>query len=408
MIREKLTARIVKSARSTGLVNEIWDTEVPRFGLKVMKSGAKKWMVMYRRNGEFVRGTFGEYPDMSLNEARELAPKIQEETSNDVEYWAVTRVNERAAHRQIVLKSRGQWTFEEAVQDYMRFKTPNLRRGREIDCFIERELIPLWGQRLLSEITAYDVLDLTDTFLEAGLPIAANKRLEHVRRIFDWLIRRSIYGIDRSPTDRMSAPARRSLRTRVLLESEIKSLWEAAEGFGYPFGTHVQLLAMLGLRVSELTHATWQEFKLTDGSWTIPAERTKSGATRHIRLPRQAITLFKCIPHFGRRSGHFLFTTLEGRRPIAAIAKFKIRLDKQCGVRDWTYHDLRRTMRTNLSRLKVPGIVADLALGHSRPEMHRVYDQYGYENERAEALQMWANELERIVNPFPLFATGQN
>ena len=64
-------------------------------------------------------------------------------------------------------------------------------------------------------------------------------------------------------------------------------------------------------------------------------------------------------------------------------------------------------MRTNLSRLKVPSIVADMALGHSRPEMHRVYDQYGYESERAEALQRWANELERIVNPFPLFATGQ-
>ena len=394
MISIKLTNRMVKSAKATGLVNEIWDTQVPHFGLKVMRSGVKKWMVMYRRNGEFVRGIFGEYPDMSLNEARKLAPKIQEETSNDVEYWAVTRVHERAAHREIILESRGQWTFEEAVHDYMRFKTPNLRRGREIDRFIERELFPLWGQRFLSEITPYDVLDLTDTFLEAGLPIAANKRLEHVRRIFDWLIRRSIYGIDRSPTDRMSSPARRALRTRVLLESEIKSVWDAAETFGYPFGTHVKLLMMLGLRTSELTKSTWKEFRLKDGSWAIPGDRSKSGVAHHIRLPKQAITLFSDLPHFGRRSEHFVFTTLEGRRPIAAFAKFKIRLDKQCGVRDWTYHDLRRTMRTNLSRLKVPSIVADLALGHARPEMHRVYDQYGYQDERAEALQRWANELE--------------
>ena len=196
--------------------------------------------------------------------------------------------------------------------------------------------------------------------------------MEHVRRIFDFLIRRGIYGIDRSPTDRMNSPSRRALRTRVLLESEIKSVWGAAESFDYPFGTHVQLLVMLGLRVSELTQATWKEFRLKDGRWTIPEERSKSGVAHHIRLPKQAITLFNDLPHFGRRSEHFVFTTLEGKRPIAAIAKFKIRLDKQCGVRDWTYHDLRRTMRTNLSRLKVPSIVADMALGHSRPEMHRV------------------------------------
>ena len=40
--------------------------------------------------------------------------------------------------------------------------------------------------------------------------------------------------------------------------------------------------------------------------------------------------------------------------------------------------------------------------------MHRVYDQYGYEIERAEALHLWADELERIVNPFPLFGRDQN
>jgi hypothetical protein len=172
-----------------------------------MKSGDKKWMVMVRRDGEFIRVMFGEYPDMSLKDARELAPKIQEEWGNDVEYWAVKKVTARAAHRKFVLKARDQWTFEEAVQDYMRFKTPNLRAGNELDRFIERELIPLWGQRFLPEITAYDVLDLTDTFLEAGLPIAANRRLEYTRRIFDWLIKRGIYGIDRAPTDRMSLPA---------------------------------------------------------------------------------------------------------------------------------------------------------------------------------------------------------
>ena len=97
MIRKKLTARMVKSATATGAVTQIWDTQVAHFGLKVMKSGDKKWMVMVRRDGEFVREMFGEYPDMSLKDARDLAPKIQEEWGNDVEYWAVKKVTARAA-----------------------------------------------------------------------------------------------------------------------------------------------------------------------------------------------------------------------------------------------------------------------------------------------------------------------
>lgn len=407
MMRKKaLTQRIVKSTKTTGLVAEIWDTRVPNFGLKVTKRGHKRWLVKVRKNGQFSRMIIGEYPDMSLKEARELAPKVQEEEGNDQENWAVKKVTARASRRRIMLTSRKPWSFEEAVQDYMRLKSSQLKVGDYINRVIELELIPLWGKRALSEITAYDVLDLTDTYLEAGLPAAANNRLEHVRRIFDWLIRRGIYGIDRAPSDRMSLPAAKTLRTRVLLESELRAIWTFAEEYGYPFGRHVQLLMMLGVRTSELAKAQWKEFKLKEGIWTIPETRSKSGVAHHVRLPRQALSMFTNLPHFGRKSDHYVFTSMEGRRPIMYCCYFKGKLDRSCGLRDWRYHDLRRTVRTNLSRLKVPGVVADTMLGHSRREMHRVYDQYTYEHERAEALQLWANELERIVNPHPLFSAS--
>ena len=403
--RKALTSRVVKSAKTTGLTTEIWDTRTPNFGLKVTKRGHKRWIVKVRNNGLFRRVIIGECPEMSLKEARGLVPKVQEEEGNDKANWAVKKVTARAARRRVMLALRKPWTFEEAVQDYMRFKTPNLKRGDYVDRRIELELIPLWGKKALSEITPYDVLDLTDTFLEAGLPAAANNRLELVRRIFDWLIKRGIYGIDRAPSDRMSLPAAKTLRTRVLLESELRAIWEFAGEYGYPFGQHVQLLMMLGVRSSELARSQWKEFKLKESVWTIPETRSKSGVAHHVRLPRQALSMFRDLPQFGRKSDHYVFTSMEGRRPIVYICYFKKKLDESRGLREWRYHDLRRTVRTNLSRLKVPGVVADTMLGHSRREMHRVYDQYGYERERAEALQLWANELERIVNPHPLFGS---
>ena len=164
--RKALTSRVVKSAKTTGLTTEIWDTRTPNFGLKVTKRGHKRWIVKVRNNGLFRRVIIGECPEMSLKEARELVPKVQEEEGNDKANWAVKKVTARAARRRVMLALRKPWTFEEAVQDYMRFKTPNLKRGDYVDRRIELELIPLWGKKALSEITPYDVLDLTDTFLE--------------------------------------------------------------------------------------------------------------------------------------------------------------------------------------------------------------------------------------------------
>jgi hypothetical protein len=62
-------------------------------------------------------------------------------------------------------------------------------------------------------------------------------------------------------------------------------------------------------------------------------------------------------------------------------------------------HDLRRTMRTNLSALPVPDLVRELVIAHAKPGLHKVYDQYAYLAERRHALELWAQRLRSIVEP---------
>jgi hypothetical protein len=59
---------------------------------------------------------------------------------------------------------------------------------------------------------------------------------------------------------------------------------------------------------------------------------------------------------------------------------------------------LRRTMRTHLSALPVPDLVRELVIGHTKPGLHKVYDQHQYENEKREALELWAERLQGIVS----------
>ena len=98
--------------------------------------------------------------------------------------------------------------------------------------------------------------------------------------------------------------------------------------------------------------------------------------------------------------GTFVFTK-DGRRPIAGFSKGKAAFDAQCGIKDWTLHDLRRTARSLMSRAGVPSDHAERCLGHVMSGMRGVYDRHQYEREKLHAFEALASLIESIVNPKP-------
>jgi len=68
---------------------------------------------------------------------------------------------------------------------------------------------------------------------------------------------------------------------------------------------------------------------------------------------------------------------------------------------EWRLHDLRRSMRTGLSALPVTDMVRELVIAHTKRGLHKVYDQFGYLDEKREALTLWAARLRSIVEPPP-------
>ena len=56
-------------------------------------------------------------------------------------------------------------------------------------------------------------------------------------------------------------------------------------------------------------------------------------------------------------------------------------------------------MRTALSGLPVPDLVAELVIAHAKPGLHKVYDMHSYRDEKRRALNLWADKLLSIVEP---------
>lgn len=56
-------------------------------------------------------------------------------------------------------------------------------------------------------------------------------------------------------------------------------------------------------------------------------------------------------------------------------------------IPDWSPHDLRRTVRTQLAALGCPSEVAEAVLGHLQPDIEGVYNRHHYDQERRHWLQ---------------------
>jgi integrase len=169
------------------------------------------------------------------------------------------------------------------------------------------------------------------------------------------------------------------------------------------------MLLLTGQRRAEVARASWSEFNFDAELWTVPPERFKSDSTHLVPLTADVLGLLCALPRF--KSGDYLFTVGRGT-PANNFSKIKHALDRlmieelrktdpNAKLPPFVLHDLRRTMRTRLSSLRVPDTVAEMVIGHGRKGLQRVYDQHKFIDEMREALEAWNARVRAIVNPAP-------
>jgi integrase len=88
-------------------------------------------------------------------------------------------------------------------------------------------------------------------------------------------------------------------------------------------------------------------------------------------------------------------------RTLRALARERGNDPSKVELPHWTNHDVRRTIRSRLSRLKISEEAREAVLAHARPGIKGVYDHHDYLEEKIEALTLWSVELRRIVEPAP-------
>lgn len=395
------------------------DTEVRGLSIQVTDTGHKSFILYTRYPGSSApaRRALGEYGTLSLAEAREKARAWKALIKRGID----PRDEERRTLE--AEQQKRDTTFAAIAEDFIREKLPTERRGAAVERELRRDLMPDLGAKAITEVTERDILRLINAKKRTA-PAAARNLLALCKRLFSWAIDQRVYGLDSSPCQNLR-PTRiigeRLPRDRILSDDELRALWLAADQMPYPHGTVYKILMLTGLRLNEAAEAKRSEFDMADRVWTVPAARMKGreGKARpHVVPITNAIeTELYAIPNL--QGATYAFSTSHGERPVSMGSKIKEKVDglmlaelrKMAEARGedletvelapWKNHDIRRTVRSGLARLRISEATSEAILAHVRPGIIGVYNHHDYMDEKREALEMWAARLTSIVKPKP-------
>jgi integrase len=417
MARRKLTQRTVESLRPApkGKRYDVMDSVSDGFGVRVNDKGRRTFIFAGRFPGK-PNYTRREIDGVgSLAEAREEADRWRKLIRQGVD--PADEKRRRIQEQQL----KRQNTFRAVFEDFRAQKLGTERKGAEVGQTIEKEFVAAWGDIPIADVTEDDVRALIRA-KKAQAPAQARNMLGYVRRMFGWAIDERAYGLKINPCRELRAAkliGKKKSRDRVLTDDELFAFWRATGRMAYPVGPVYRLLALTGLRLNEAADAVWPEFNSREETWTIPSARMKGKddeAREHVvPVTADIYAILKSLPEF--RTGKHLFSTTFGTSPVWVSDKVKKRLDArmlrtlkamarrrgddpaQVTLPGWVNHDLRRTLRTGLSRLRIDRDVREAVLAHARPGVEGVYDRYEYLDEKRDALERWAAHVWGIVTP---------
>jgi integrase len=388
---KKLTDRYLQTLKPPAVGRlVIVDSEAKGLTLRLAAGGGvKSWSVRYRVRGQPQR-TFtlpSRYPTTSLAEARRRAEAIRTAARDGRD---LPDEEERAAEAREKAAASARTVRELAAEFIESYAKTNHRRWKVTQQRIGNHVLPRLGARAAASVRRTDVAELLDHLeREKGLGAQVNRTRTTLSSMFTFAIEREI--VASNPV--AGVRRRREVeRTRTLSDAELRAVWGALNKMPEPGASFVRALMLTAARRDEVRCMQWSEIDAESGLLTVPAARTKTQKDHEIPLTPNMIELLAGLP----RLGPSVFT-VSGERAWGAHGKFKADLDKKSGVANWRFHDIRRTVRSRLAEAGVPFEIAERVLGHSVSKLERVYNRHSYRQEKARALQAWADRLLAIV-----------
>jgi integrase len=409
MPKVELTDRFCQSAKPIdGAQTDYFDTVTTGLCLRASPGGTKAFYIHYTKpsDGKRARMKLGRYPEMKLGKARERAREARGEIGDGGD--PVAEKKALAALQDVA----------DLVENYIARHAMTKRSGSAIARRLRKNVKDVIGTVKLADLHRRDITRCIDAVKDRGADVEANRVFEDIRAMVRWARGRG--DLDENLVEGMRRPTETTERDRVLTPEEIRTVWKALPDADMRESTRriLRLLLIVAQRESEVAGMMKDELDLPKRIWTIPGARTKNKQEHVVPLSDMAVDIIReqieaaaaLAKRKGRRAPAFVFPGPGGRAAVtgASVPKAVKRIEKETkrgttimGVAPWTPHDLRRTAATGMEELGISPFIVGHVINHrsvtKSTVTSRVYARYTYDKEKREALELWADRLDGII-----------
>nr|MDN1635349.1 DUF4102 domain-containing protein [Escherichia coli]MDN1709881.1 DUF4102 domain-containing protein [Escherichia coli] len=367
----------------------------------VLTSGTVSFRYDYRINGRRETLVIGQYgrDGISLAEAREeliAAKKLLKAGQSPA-----------AAKRDGIKKIRGAETFAVHTDSYMKHVILADSTRAMKQAVIDRDILPVLGNKMMAEITTSMVRDLCDRIVERGGRATAVQAREIISSVYRHANDRG-HGLFNPAADiKPSSIAIFKPRERTLTPEEIGLFFRTLDAIG-AMGTMkmaLKLVLITMVRKGEFTNATWDKIDFKKWTWTIPPDRMKGSRAHVIYLPKQAQDILVGLQMCAGGSEYLVPGRYNFRKPLSnaalnSLIDRTVKIINEDGehIQGFTVHDMRRTASTLLHEAGYPSDWIEKALAHEQKGVRAVYNKAEYARQRAYMLQQWADMIDSWID----------
>ncbi|MDR0579119.1 MAG: tyrosine-type recombinase/integrase [Campylobacteraceae bacterium] len=366
--------------------------------ITINPAGRKYFEVEYKSPliNKIRRFTIGEYPTVSLKEAREKRDNIKKQLLQDIDplIESKTKIFQDVANEWwVVKKSR-------ITPEYFK------RQCR----YVEMYIYPFFKDKEIDKVTINDVMRAMESLQKRGVYETQKRTFLMTREIFAFAFQRGyvasniMSSIDYSKN--FILPNKKNYSTLTSVK-DIKGLLLSIQEYQGGFLVKYALLLSIytAQRPFNIRSAEWDEFDLEKALWTIPAQKMKMREKHIVPLSSQTIRIVKELKSFGVR-GKYLFPSARSDGRQMSDNAINSALRRMGYTKDEIVaHGFRAMFSTICNEHRdehgLTYDIIELCLAHKeRNTIRSAYNHALNLKERTKLMQWWSDFLDRIKNSF--------
>lgn len=371
----------------------------------ITKIGSCKFKYRIRTNKTASWIALGDYPIMTLDDARREALQIRSMVKNGIDPIA-KRQEEKSK----------QITFKQLADIYCAERLPIVRLKESNRIVFIKKL----NTHIIPEFSSIFITNIDDNLIRNKIIAPQIEQNKHskaltlknmLKVIFDYAVERRLMLSNPVAKSKSYNIFTANSRSRYLGYPEIAEVLQtlyASDKIRTVQKIAFHIILLLLTRKTEMTHGLWGQVNLENATYAI--DTSKTGAQLLIPLPHQAISLLQILKDMTERElGRNIEPTdniFMGKLPKTPMCKQT--LNRVTDLLNWvifakdsskyfTIHDLRRTGATHLGEMGYPSDYIEVALNHTKGGIKQVYQRSQYLDQRREMLQKWADKVDELI-----------